>query len=170
MPSPRVRSSSCRSWAERKSSICSSRLATAARCFVDRRPGTVGAWRSLTTAPHPLLACSGWAVSGRGALGSLRKLLSPARSFLHVRHRVDHDVREVLVDETVDDLTAVPVAADDARGLQHPQVLADQWLGHTAGLDQLVYAAFVLTELQHERDADWRRERTQQVARGLLFL
>ena len=41
MPSPRLRSSSCSSCAERKSSRFSSSAEIAARCLVERRPGSV---------------------------------------------------------------------------------------------------------------------------------
>lgn len=39
---------------------------------------------------------------------------------------VDDDVGEMIIRESVQDLTSGPVAADDACGLQDTQVLADQ--------------------------------------------
>ncbi|WP_407649526.1 hypothetical protein [Goodfellowiella coeruleoviolacea] len=72
MPSPRRRSSSCSSWADRKSSSWSSRLDTAARCLVARRPGMTAEGRSCAVTVPPsgrLAAACHWSwprwVSGR---------------------------------------------------------------------------------------------------------
>ena len=85
-----------------------------------RRPRRAGGWRAAPAAPG--------ADRVRGAQCSDS---SPAPALpRRVRDRVHHDVREVVVDEAVDDLPAVPLAAHHPGRLQHPQVLADQRLGH----------------------------------------
>ena len=60
---------------------------------------------------------------------------------LRVRDGVDHDVRQVVVDQRVHDLPAAALAAHDPRRLEHPQVLADQGLGTAERVDEIVHAA-----------------------------
>ena len=52
----------------------------------------------------------------------------------------------------------------DARRLEHPQVLADQGLGHGQRVDEVVHAARRLAQLQHDRDPHGSGQRAQQVA------
>ena len=84
-----------------------------------------------------------------------------------MRHRGDHDVREVVIDEAVEHLTAGPLAGHDARGLEDAQVLAHQRLRHAERVDEFVHAARRLAQLQHDRDPHRRGQRAQQVARGV---
>ena len=54
IPSPRLRNSSCSSWADRKSSSLSSSAAIAARCRVERTPQSPGAPAGVVTrGPRP---------------------------------------------------------------------------------------------------------------------
>lgn len=87
-----------------------------------------------------------------------------------MRDRVHHDVREVVVDQAVDDLTPVALAADHAGGLEHSQVLADEGLGDAEAVHQLVHAQLGAHEFEHDRDPDRCGERAQQVARGDQYL
>ena len=46
-------------------------------------------------------------------------------------------------------------------------MLADQRLRHAERVDEFVHAARGFAQLQHDRDADRRGQRAQQVARGV---
>ncbi len=81
-----------------------------------------------------------------------------------MRDGVHHDVREMVVDQAVDDLPAVPLAVHHPGRLEHPQVLADQRLGHAERADQLVHAALRLAQRQDDPDPYRGRQRPQQVA------
>ena len=78
-----------------------------------------------------------------------------------------HDLGEVVVDESVADFPPGAFPCDDARGLQDPQVLADQRLRHHQCVDELVHAARGLAQFEDYRDADRRRQRAQQITRGI---
>ena len=80
---------------------------------------------------------------------------------------VGDDVCEVVVDQRVHDLAAVAFTAHDARVLQYAQVLADQGLAHAERADQLVHAAGVFLQCQHDGDPHGRCECSEQVAGGL---
>lgn len=82
-----------------------------------------------------------------------------------MRRGIHNDVRQVLVDEAVDDFASVPLAVDDPGGLQHAQVLADQRLGDAEGVDEFVHATFRDPKLQDDRDPDGRGERAEQFTR-----
>lgn len=82
-----------------------------------------------------------------------------------VVHRGEHDVAQMVVDEAVVDLASGPLACDDACGLEDAQVLADQWLRHLERVDEFVDAPRGLPQLQDDRDADGRCQRSQQFAR-----
>src|SRR6187397_2706675 len=107
MFSPRRRSSSCNSWAERNSTISSRSAEMALR------------WRVLRT---PI-----------GAASVLRGAIR--YPFLCVFERVEHNPGEMIVDEFVEHLAAGPFAAHHTGRFEHPQMLADQWLRDPEGTD-----------------------------------
>lgn len=84
-------------------------------------------------------------------------------TFLDVDDRVHDDVRQVLVHQPVHDLTPVALTVHHARGLEHPQVLADQRLRHAERFDQLVHAPLRLLQLQDDGDPHRSGERAQQL-------
>lgn len=84
-----------------------------------------------------------------------------------MRDGVHHDVREVMIGEPVQHLAPGPLSGNHARRLEDLQVLADQRLGHAERVHQLVHAAMRLAQLQDDGDAHRRRQRPQQLARGV---
>jgi hypothetical protein len=85
-------------------------------------------------------------------------------AFACVVQGVTDDVRDVLVGESVGNFAAPPNAFDEVGSTQHPQVLADQRLGKTECLDELVDAAVAGGELGDQGNADRGGERTKELA------
>lgn len=84
-----------------------------------------------------------------------------------VGHRGEDDVGEVVIDEAVHHFASRPLARDDARGFEDSQMLADQRLRYRERVDEFVDAARRLAQLQDDRDADRRGQRTQEIAGGV---
>src|SRR6516225_9475030 len=126
MFSPRRRSSSCSSWADRKSSSVSNSEAIAARCRVDR---------TLALVTAPLLRIASLCI----VVGASSRLVLAG-----VRDGVDHDMRQVMIGQPVEHLAAGPLAGDHARRLEDLEMLADQRLRHAQRVDQFVDAALRL--------------------------
>ena len=53
-----------------------------------------------------------------------------------VAERGHDDLGQVVIDQPVHHLAPGPLPGDHPGGLQDPQVLADQWLGHVEGVDR----------------------------------
>jgi hypothetical protein len=73
----------------------------------------------------------------------------------------------MVVHEAVVHLAPGPLTCDHPGGLQDSQMLTDQGLRHLERVHQFVHAARGLMQLQHDRDADRRREGAEQFARGV---
>ncbi len=84
-----------------------------------------------------------------------------------MRDGIDHDVRQVVIDQPVEHFAAGSLPGDHARGLEDLQVLADQRLRHAERVDQLMHAALGHVQLQHDGDPHRRGQRAQQLAGGI---
>ncbi len=84
-----------------------------------------------------------------------------------MRDRVDDDVRQVMVDQPIEDLATRPFTGDHARRLEDFQMLAHQRLWYAERVDQFVHAALRLAQLQHDGDAHRCGQGAQQLAGGL---
>src|SRR3954469_14037323 len=111
MFSPRWRNWSCSSWAERNSSSVSSRVEMAARWRVERTLPPV-----ICAAPHRYVLHRTCASPPGGSRCVLARVV----------HRVDDDMGEVMVGQSVQHFAAGSLPGDHTGGLEDFQMLADQ--------------------------------------------
>jgi hypothetical protein len=78
---------------------------------------------------------------------------------------IAHDVDDVVVAEEVRDLATPAAGPHELFGLQHTEVLGDEWLRESEGVDQVVHAALAVSELEHDGDAVRVGQRPQQLGR-----
>src|SRR5690625_893078 len=89
---------------------------------------------------------------------------SPAGLLSRMPHGSLDDTREMVVEQFVAHLAALPVGGDHPRGLEDAQMLAHQRLCHLERVDEFVDTPRPLPELEDDRDAQGRRERPEQLA------
>ncbi len=82
--------------------------------------------------------------------------------------RIGDDVGDVLIDQRVHSLPAMPFYAYQPGAAQHPQMLGDQRLAHPEALDELVHEPALLGQLGHDGQPGRSGQHFQQFARRLV--